>query len=168
MIQRQLDDIFRRLRQLKQPDGHPLGGINLEGVKDQHRFGYRSDRRINTAFDDWKFSLSGFSTEYYTDFLRNFLPPPPVESVFTHGDFRPANILVDLDENGDYSVTGIIDWEESGFYPDYHECTKATNLLQSDITSLWYQYLPACIAPHTFPVRWLVDRLWDRNILYAH
>lgn len=36
-VQHQLDDIFRRLRQLKQPDRFPLGGVAMEGVKDQHR-----------------------------------------------------------------------------------------------------------------------------------
>ncbi|KKY23822.1 putative phosphotransferase family protein [Phaeomoniella chlamydospora] len=169
-VQRQLDDIFRRLRQLKQPDGFPLGGVAMEGVKDLHRGGYRSDQVITTGagFENWKFSLSMFSTDHYIKDLHGFLPPPATESVFTHGDLRPDNIMVDLSSSGDYSVTGIIDWEDGGFYPYYHECTKATNTLHSDEKSDWYQYLPPCVAPHTFPVWWLVDRLWDRNILYAH
>ena len=169
-IQRQLDDIFRRLRQLKQPDGLPLGGVGGQGVKDLHRGGYRSDQVITTAtgFENWKFSLSKFSTDHYIKYLRAFLPPPAAESVFTHGDLRPDNVMVDPSSGGDYSVTGIIDWEDGGFYPHYHECTKATNTLDSDEKTDWYQYLPPCVAPRTFPVWWLVDRLWDRNILYAH
>jgi aminoglycoside phosphotransferase (APT) family kinase protein len=40
-------------------------------------------------------------------------------SVFTHGDVRADNIMVkrDPDINDRYVVTGIIDWEFSGFYP---------------------------------------------------
>jgi Phosphotransferase enzyme family len=169
-VQSQLDDIFQKLRQLKQPDGSPLGGMGTEGVKDLHREDYRSDQVIVTAadFENWKFSLSHFATDQYIKFLRSFLPPPAAESVFSHGDLRPANIMVDVNESGDYSVTGIIDWEDGGFYPEYHECTKATNTLNSGEKSDWFQYLPPCIAPRTFPVWWLVDRLWDRNILYAN
>ena len=38
-------------------------------------------------------------------------------AVFTHGDIAPRNIVVD--ENG--NITGIIDWEWAGWYPDYWE-----------------------------------------------
>lgn len=38
-------------------------------------------------------------------------------NVFTHGDIIPQNIMVD--EN--YQVSGIVDWEAAGWYPDYWE-----------------------------------------------
>ncbi|KXS93630.1 hypothetical protein AC578_2600 [Pseudocercospora eumusae] len=41
--------------------------------------------------------------------------------VFTHGDLNPRNILAD--ENG--TITGIVDWECSGWFPEYWEYTKA-------------------------------------------
>ena len=40
--------------------------------------------------------------------------------VFTHGDLNPRNILT---ENG--KVTGIVDWENAGWFPEYWEYTKA-------------------------------------------
>lgn len=43
----------------------------------------------------------------------------PHEIVFTHGDLYPRNIL---GENG--KVTGIVDWENAGFFPEYWEYTK--------------------------------------------
>lgn len=43
--------------------------------------------------------------------------PPPC---FTHGDINPFNILV-----REGKVVGIIDWEFSGWYPDYWEYTSA-------------------------------------------
>ncbi|KAJ9636933.1 hypothetical protein H2204_005079 [Knufia peltigerae] len=42
--------------------------------------------------------------------------PPPV---FTHGDLNPFNILLRGDQ-----VVGLIDWEMSGWYPNYWEYTS--------------------------------------------
>jgi aminoglycoside phosphotransferase (APT) family kinase protein len=38
-------------------------------------------------------------------------------SVFTHGDIAPRNIMVDESAH----ITGIIDWELAGWYPEYWE-----------------------------------------------
>lgn len=38
-------------------------------------------------------------------------------SVFTHADIAPRNIMVD-EQN---VITGILDWEFAGWYPDYWE-----------------------------------------------
>ena len=43
-------------------------------------------------------------------------------TVFTHGDANPTNILVKGDK-----VVGLIDFEMSGFYPEYWEWTTAMN-----------------------------------------
>ena len=42
------------------------------------------------------------------EWLRDHLPPPPPRTVLVHGDFRPANVLV---ENGAFAV--LLDWELS-------------------------------------------------------
>lgn len=39
--------------------------------------------------------------------------------VFTHGDLAPRNIMIK-----DGKITGLIDWEESGWYPSYWEVVK--------------------------------------------
>ncbi|KAK4614226.1 hypothetical protein CLAFUW4_09530 [Fulvia fulva] len=49
--------------------------------------------------------------------------------VFTHGDLNPRNILAD--ETG--AITGIVDWECSGWYPEYWEYTKAHFVVRSTI-----------------------------------
>ena len=41
--------------------------------------------------------------------------------VFTHCDLNPRNILAD--DSG--TITGIVDWECSGWFPEYWEYTKA-------------------------------------------
>ncbi|KAI1375836.1 hypothetical protein F4677DRAFT_460122 [Hypoxylon crocopeplum] len=49
--------------------------------------------------------------------------------VFTHADLNPRNILVDQTVQWDgsigWSVTGIVDWETAGYYPEYWDYTKA-------------------------------------------
>ncbi|KAJ4051123.1 hypothetical protein NW760_001106 [Fusarium oxysporum] len=49
--------------------------------------------------------------------------------VFTYADMNLRNILVDkvtrLDGTRGWAVSGIVDWENSGFYPEYWDCTKA-------------------------------------------
>ncbi|KAL9098398.1 MAG: hypothetical protein Q9163_005936 [Psora crenata] len=167
-VQHQLSGILTRMRELKQPDGLPLGGVGGEGVNDLHQEDYRNDKDkpIDTlaGFEDFKFSLSKFASEAYVRFLKSLLPPRTTQSVFTHGDLRPANIMVQMDERNDCVVKGIIDWEDSGFYPDFHEATKCTNLMEAGENTDWYEYLPKCISASSFPQWWLVDRLWGRNI----
>lgn len=49
--------------------------------------------------------------------------------LLTHADLNLRNILVDRITRSDGSrgwrVVGIVDWENSGFFPEYWECTKA-------------------------------------------
>ncbi|KKY39291.1 putative nad-binding rossmann fold oxidoreductase family protein [Diaporthe ampelina] len=48
---------------------------------------------------------------------------------FTHADLNPRNILVDSTVQRDgslgWQVTGIVDWEMAGYYPEYWEYTKS-------------------------------------------
>ena len=76
--------------------------------------------------------------------------------MFTHGDLRFANIMVK-----DGSVSGIVDWEFSGWYPEYWEFCKALYVWhwQND----WVDYLSQILQPyysefavHTF----LTATLW--------
>ncbi|OAQ77252.1 phosphotransferase family protein [Purpureocillium lilacinum] len=50
------------------------------------------------------------------------------EAVFTHADLNFRNILIDEASKEDgtigWHVTGIVDWETAGFYPEYWEYTK--------------------------------------------
>lgn len=50
----------------------------------------------------------------YGQDLSGMLPHSDV-SVFTLGDMTPRNILID----GTGRITGIVDWENAGWYPDY-------------------------------------------------
>lgn len=51
------------------------------------------------------------------------------EIVFTHADLNPRNILIDKvaipGGKKSWRVTGIVDWETAGYYPEYWDFTKA-------------------------------------------
>lgn len=56
-----------------------------------------------------------FNGRLYEGTLPSMLPRSS-SSVFTHGDLTPRNIMVSQG-----CITGIIDWEDSGWFPDYWE-----------------------------------------------
>ncbi|KAK2734486.1 hypothetical protein FQN55_002656 [Onygenales sp. PD_40] len=172
-VQKQLDLIFSQLRCLRQDDGSELGGIGGEGVKDYRIMEVFAYKGITTArgFDELQFSAKHRASPCYVKLLRSFLEEQNKTlrgSVFTHGDLKKSNIMVIQDPNNPdtYAITGIIDWEDSGFYPEYYECTTLSNGQSIMVDDDWYLYVPDCISPLRFPVRWLVDRLWG-NLLWS-
>ncbi|KAK2801102.1 hypothetical protein FQN49_008918 [Arthroderma sp. PD_2] len=171
-LKKQLSDIFSRLRCLRQDDGLELGGIGGEGVKDYRIMEVFAYKGITTAkgFNELQFSAKNRASPSYVKLLRSFLEGPNKTlrgSVFTHGDLKKTNIMVKQDPGNanTYTVTGVIDWEDSGFYPEYHECTTLSNGQSIMSDDDWYLYVPDCISPTKFPVYWLVDRLWG-NLLW--
>lgn len=119
-------------------------------------------------FQDFIFSASRFATPTYIQFLRNLVPADSVQCVFTHSDFRPANIMVEKGEDGAWKVVSVVDWESSGFYPEYWESVKATNNMGPLARFDWYLYLPKCASASQYAIYWLVDRVWDPNIMNSN
>ncbi|CAL5872515.1 uncharacterized protein PFLUO_LOCUS6779 [Penicillium psychrofluorescens] len=168
-IQEQLEEIFRLLRSIRQYDGKALGGVCGEGAKELRVDECALFKGITTAteFSDLQFSARHHGSNTYVSLLRSLLEDDLTHgSVFTHGDVRAANVMVKQDpcDNNYYIITGIIDWEDSGFYPAYYECTALTRTLSLTKEDDWYLYLPQSISPSNFPIRWLVDRLWGIHI----
>ncbi|KAK2745023.1 hypothetical protein FQN55_006380 [Onygenales sp. PD_40] len=81
-------------------------------------------------------SSHGFeSTEEYEETLsraRRIQQRQPHRIAFTHGDFKAHNILVD---DGGH-LSGFLDWESAGWYPEYWEFTTAMRFGKN---SWWYQ-----------------------------
>ncbi|KAK4040960.1 kinase-like domain-containing protein [Parachaetomium inaequale] len=172
-IQRQLDQILTRLRDIRQQPGGRLAGVGGEGVSDSHAWVDHVDKAtaMTTAaeFRDFQFSIKAPCGPEYTAFLNSLLPcPDPGEPAgFTHGDIHPGNITVDIDSAnpGEYVVTGIVDWEESGFYPAWFESSKVLYTFTEDgggEMQDWWRYVPGCVAPARYPVEWAVGRLRDK------
>jgi hypothetical protein len=62
------------------------------------------------------------AAEYEATLLRaKKIQYNPYRITFTHGDFKAHNILVD--DNG--HLSGFLDWESAGWYPEYWEFTTA-------------------------------------------
>jgi len=160
MVQGQLDTIFSRLRQLKK-SRQEQDGTSVE-FTEEDRLLFRENESITNIAqpDDGRFSVSqGASTSWIT-FLRRLVPRSNYEYFFSHCDLSMKNIMVDLDDDK-YVVSGIIDWETGGFYPEYFESSKLLGNIRSRSETDWYDYLPACIAPERYPIHWLVHRLWE-------
>lgn len=60
--------------------------------------------------------------------------------VLTHGDLSSLNILVKNDK-----VTGIVDWESSGWYPSYWEHITAMQVNFGN--EFWEDYIDLFIEP---------------------
>ena len=170
-ISSQLETLFLTLRSLLPfPDNTPLGGVEGDGCMDlRTAIRFNSEPIMNSRqFEDFVFAGSKTASPMYTRLLRSLMPNSPAKTVFTHGDLRPANIIVCQeggDENGPWRIAAVIDWETSGFYPEYWECVKATNILGPRDQFDWYEYLPEVASSRRYPRQWLVDRLWDRNMV---
>ncbi|KAI0474428.1 kinase-like protein [Xylaria cf. heliscus] len=74
------------------------------------------DESLRERINERYMHLGGAS---YRENLLDYLPRSNI-SVFTHTDIAPRNILVDKDGK----ITGLIDWETAGWYPDYWEYAK--------------------------------------------
>lgn len=101
------------LYDIRLPRGDPRFGP-FQTIQDFH-FWLRNDLRPEELRDrerdqDWKDLLEMMKRQ----------DGPWAPPVFAHGDLNPSNILV-----RDGKVVGIIDWECSGWYPQYWEYTSA-------------------------------------------
>lgn len=132
-IRDQLGAIISDLRSIPYTDGSALGSVAGEGCKDIRRHLRKSEKPIRSIveFEDFMFSSHRTGGHVFVELLKQLYPHAPEEMkvVFTHGDLRPDNITVDMDDCNKWVVTGLLDWEYSGFYPEYCEAFKSTNCI---------------------------------------
>lgn len=98
--------------------GGPIRSIRVP----KHIMGpFENERQFTTYLLAAASAHSYKSTEKFEQDLataRKLLDMPPHRIVFTHGDYALHNILVH-----EARVTGWIDWESAGWYPEYWEFT---------------------------------------------
>jgi aminoglycoside phosphotransferase (APT) family kinase protein len=132
LISQQLHELFLDLRELPFTTGL-LGAVSGPVCTD-HRRGTRmttKPTRTIDEFDEFRFSNPLFGSPVYLKFLQQISKShQPTRVVFTHGDVRTANILVEKGCDGTYTISGVIDWETSGFYPEDFECSKITTTMR--------------------------------------
>ena len=133
-IARQLRGYFDELRKIK---GIFIGGIDGSDCDDQlfpddvDGWGpYKDESEFNMAL------VNVWSANYPDDpFIQLLCQMHSAimkdhEIVFTHNDFAPRNILVEGSK-----VVAVLDWQRSGFYPEYWEYCKA--LWRPEWDSAW-------------------------------
>ncbi|TQB68730.1 hypothetical protein MPDQ_002886 [Monascus purpureus] len=168
-IRDQLNVIMSDLRSITFPDGSALGGVAGEGCKDIRRHLRRSEKPIWSAsgFEDFLSSSPHSGGQVFVDLLCQLYPhqPEKMKIVFTHGDLRPDNITVDMDEHNQWVVTGLLDWEYSGFYPEYCEAFECTNCITPYEEDDWYLFLLDCISLKRYAHLWLLDRVRETRVV---
>lgn len=142
-ITTQLRQIFGLIRALPSPG--TLGNVTNGPLPHRFFFSMVQDPQINGPFRsgrelalalalhsrrNWaENGRHGWTSDYFQRHLPNALAGH--KGVFTHSDIQRKNILVEkrLSTNGERSggfiVTGIVDWEASGWYPSYWEYAAA-------------------------------------------
>ncbi|KAF2136078.1 uncharacterized protein K452DRAFT_354100 [Aplosporella prunicola CBS 121167] len=142
-VQRQLSATLEKLRSLPLPSTY-FGGGNIPSCKDTRKFTRSSQSTIQNEADFNQFLLSGPIIRYsqtYIQFLGSLLRTDH-RIVMTHGDLHPRNIMVKIGTNGLVEVTGVVDWELGGAYPEYWEYVKALNTVSPIEEDDWSLYLP--------------------------
>jgi hypothetical protein len=84
-------------------------------------------------------------------YARKFMNSKQHTIYFTHGDLVPRNILVE-----DGHLSGIVDWQTAGWYPDYWEFVRACMYRSDDD---WHKHIETVgLADYSYLFLYLVLR----------
>ncbi|KAL4811874.1 phosphotransferase enzyme family protein [Aspergillus spinulosporus] len=128
---RELRTIYQRLRQVEQDPEDPFIGNIIKGPLYDRAF------HVNYMHEAGPFATVHDFHDWFTFLHRRPMPDPysvPVEPFrrdlpdncaikFTHGDLHRSNIIVT--PTPPYRVLAVVDWEQSGWLPEYWESRKA-------------------------------------------
>lgn len=125
---RGLINYLTQLRALEPPrseTGTPIVGGALGGPGFAHRLGLETWGPFSTVADFHTYARFGEPLDQWDHDPAVIDIHGKLEGAyrvcFTHADLNPHNILVDP-KNG--KITGIVDWEFGGWYPEYWEYTR--------------------------------------------
>lgn len=154
MVANQLNDMLLALRAVPWSPGTPLGSIASPHICKDTRKWTRSSGVIYSEAEFNNFLLrcprQGFSTSYVT-WLHSRLRHDH-RIVLTHGDLNPKNIILLDGARDTVSISGVVDWEMGGWYPEYWDSLKALNTRGPDDDSDWWISLPEPINQHVAEV----------------
>ena len=161
-IKAQFRNQLQQMRNCTQPY---IGCINCQpsrNVYDRLFTHFCGPFKSEEEFDNWclaRINKGSFSRWKWNNFLqREREKSGNKDFVLTHGDLTPRNILVQ-----DGVVTGIIDWERSGFFPRYAEYAFAMVLCHSH-EDWWVpvlkEILESCSKDRVEFTRLVEDRGW--------
>ncbi|KAF2280389.1 phosphotransferase enzyme family protein [Westerdykella ornata] len=139
-------DLKKYLAELRSiPPANYIGSVNGGPVTDiilewstTSRGPFNSEEDFNATIAD---TFVAKSKGHVGPYIRGMLDSHKHSIVFTHGDLRPANIIVK-----DGRVAAIIDWEMAGWYPEYWEFAKAFYL--EAFSTDWANHLLDILTPY--------------------
>ncbi|KAI0143097.1 kinase-like domain-containing protein [Xylariaceae sp. FL1272] len=142
-IKSQLREQLARMRACTQPFIGRVGNQHVRNVFNRLGTTFCGPWASEEEFDKWCLArvsnrLSRWKWQRMLD--RNRLVNPS-KFVLTHGDLSPRNIMV---KGG--KITGIVDWETSGFFPEYAEYAFAM-ALGHGIENWWIPILEEILQP---------------------
>ncbi|KAF8148198.1 kinase-like domain-containing protein [Crassisporium funariophilum] len=126
-VVQQLKGYVAQLRALPPPVDGGVSSISGGYLRDQARVGMEIYGPFKTHDDFHMFLRAGHDLEATDKFLTadkistTHGPSRRYATKLTHGDLASRNILVKMDG----TVTAILDWECSGWFPEYWEYTRA-------------------------------------------
>ncbi|KDQ58933.1 hypothetical protein JAAARDRAFT_46576 [Jaapia argillacea MUCL 33604] len=156
----QLRDFVDQLRALMPPDAHRISGFDG---------GPLLDSRLPGSQPCGPFSSEKDFNEHLLDCTRVYVCDEIVDEIrpqlsldhriyFTHADLAARNIIVDGDQ-----IVALLDWENSGWFPEYWEFVKARHYPALDKS--WDDSI-ATFA-HDYTKEWMVDRRMSDYIVGA-
>ena len=108
------------------------------------------------AFHDAFAQLASRVTKPQTDLRKNVEElsglADDVDIVFTHADLDQSNILVSKPGDGPVRIVALIDWHQSGWYPEPWELLKAQSVAYPE--SGWQHYVPLPPAEKGYTYSW--------------
>ncbi|KAF2470254.1 kinase-like protein [Lindgomyces ingoldianus] len=151
--------IIEKLRQIPKPpelqhlflglaDGSNSRDVLVAELSEHQRL--LDDEAVRSRIYERYYECNG---RKYEKELPDMLPRAEF-SVFTHGDISPRNIMFDSKTQ---QITGIIDWENAGWYPDYWEYA---NILKPSVDDNWQEWMDL-----TAPRKWDISGIMAARVV---
>lgn len=143
-IKDQLRTQLAHMRKCTQSFIGRVGGQHTRNVYDRLHQTYCGPFDDEKSFDKWclnRVNRGPIVRWKWQRFLDKERGKSSGTFVLTHGDLTPRNILVQ-----DGTITGIVDWEKSGFFPEYAEYAFAMTLCHGH-EKWWIPILKEVLRP---------------------
>ncbi|RBR14591.1 hypothetical protein FVER53590_06747 [Fusarium verticillioides] len=143
-IKEQLRAQIKQMRSLLQPYIGRIAKQPIRNIYNTTFVRHCGPFEDEESFDEWCLSrLSGGTIQRWKwkKVLERQRRKSTGRFVLTHGDLSPRNIMVDGS-----TITGIVDWELSGFYPEYVEYAFALGI-GPGIEEWWKPVLKEVLEP---------------------
>lgn len=162
----QLREQMARIRACTQPYIGRINNRPTRNIYDRLPTTYCGPFASEEEFDNWcvdrvPVGFFGLSHRKWSRWLEKERRKSSGKFVLTHGDLSPRNILVK-----DGKITGIVDWERSGFFPEYAEYAFAMKLCHNfQSTEKWWapilkEVLQPCSDQRLKLTQLVEDRGW--------